>query len=101
MVSISCYHTGSTNRGGSGWTNVLSEAGIASSGTTDFFLKASHLTQTRHANQVTALALAKLQQDAFVSTGGSVRQESYEEWQTDMGIKSPTFQYWNTETVLD
>jgi hypothetical protein len=57
--------------------------------------------QLRHANQVTALALEKLQQDAFVSTGGSVRQESYEEWQTDMGIKSPTFQYWNTETVLD
>ena len=29
---------------GSGWTNALTEAGIASSGTTDSFVKVSHLT---------------------------------------------------------
>ena len=46
---------------GSGWTNALVQAGIASSGTADSFLKVSHLTRTRHAHQVTALALAKLQ----------------------------------------
>ena len=52
----------------SGWTNALTEAGIASSGTADSLLRVSHLTRTRHADQVTALALAKLQDDAFLSS---------------------------------
>ena len=43
-----------------GGQNALVQAGIASSGTADSFLKVSHLTRTRHAHQVTALALAKL-----------------------------------------
>ncbi|CAB3996629.1 Hypothetical predicted protein [Paramuricea clavata] len=50
---------------GSGWTVALTEADVASSGVVDSFLKASHLTRTRHAHQVTALALHKLQRDAF------------------------------------
>ena len=45
-----------------GLTNALILAGVASSDTADSFLKAAHLTRTRHAHQVTALALAKLQQ---------------------------------------
>ena len=49
-----------------GWTTALTEAGITSSGTADSFLKASHLSRTRHAHQVIVLALAKLQQDAFL-----------------------------------
>ena len=35
---------------GSGWTVALSDAGIASSGTADSFLKAAHLTRTRRAH---------------------------------------------------
>ena len=31
---------------GSGWTNALIQAGVASSSTADSFLKASHLTRT-------------------------------------------------------
>ena len=44
---------------GSGWTNALTQAGIASFSTADSFLKASHLTRTRHAHQVTALVQAR------------------------------------------
>jgi hypothetical protein len=33
---------------GSGWTNTLTEADVASSGVADSFLKASHLTRTRY-----------------------------------------------------
>ena len=33
---------------GSGWTGALSEAGVASSGVADSFLKATHLTRTRY-----------------------------------------------------
>jgi hypothetical protein len=49
----------------SGWTAALTEAEVASSGITDSFLKAAHLTRTRHAHQVTLLALHNLQQEAF------------------------------------
>lgn len=44
----------------SGWTNALTDAGVASSGTSESFLKVSHLARTRHAHQVTVLALSKL-----------------------------------------
>jgi len=37
--------------------SVLVEAGVATSGTADSFLKASHVTQTQPAYQVTACAL--------------------------------------------
>lgn len=81
---------------GSGWTDVLTQAGIASSGTADSFLKALHVTRTRHAHQVTALALAQLQHDAFVNTEGSHDGDAREVWREDMIKKSPTFQYWDT-----
>ena len=85
--------------GGSGWTNALTEAGIASSGTADSFLKASHLTRTRHAHQVTALALAKLQEDAFLRTEGAHNDEARESWRQEMIQPSSTgiqFSRWNS-----
>jgi len=63
---------------GSGWTNALVQAGIASSGTADSFLKASHLTRTRHAHKVTALVLAKLQDEAFLLAGEVLTDEAKE-----------------------
>ncbi len=100
----------------SGWTTALTQAGIGSSGTADSFLKAAHLTRTRHAHQVTALALSKLQQDAFLEmdgpqdafletdgpqdafleTDGPHDESTIEAWREAMIIKSPTFQYWDT-----
>ena len=44
---------------GSGWTDVFVEAGITSSGTADFFLKAAHVTLTRRDHQVTARTAPK------------------------------------------
>lgn len=40
----------------SGWTTALTEAGIASSGTADSFLKVVHLTKTRRVHQITTVA---------------------------------------------
>ena len=57
---------------GSGWTSALTEAGIASSGTTDSFLKASHITKTRHAHQVTAASLYLLFKQAFLESSQNV-----------------------------
>ena len=54
----------------SGWTSALVQAGIVSSGTADSFLKASHLTRTRHAHQLSVLALSKLQHEVFLQSVG-------------------------------
>ena len=50
----------------SGWTSALVEPDIASLGTADSFLKASHLTRTRHAYQVTASSLYIFMNRAYV-----------------------------------
>ena len=79
----------------SGWTTALAEAGIASSGTAESFLKVTHLTRTRHAHQVTVLALHKLQREAFLLSPGPVYdEESFERWKTSSSEKSPTFHFW-------
>ncbi len=49
----------------SGWTSALVQANIASTGTADSFVKASHVTKTRHAHQVTAASLHTLLQKAY------------------------------------
>ena len=43
--------------GGSGWTSAIVQANIASPGTAESFLKASHISRTRHAHEVTASSL--------------------------------------------
>jgi len=42
---------------GSGWTDALTQADIATAGTCEGFLRASYVTKTRRAHQVTAAAL--------------------------------------------
>lgn len=42
---------------GSGWTNSLVQAEVTTPGTADSFLKAAHVSRTRHAHQVTAAVL--------------------------------------------
>ena len=85
----------------SGWTAALIQAGIASSGTADSFLKAAHLTRTRHAHQVSALALSKLQQDAFLQTEGPHDESTKDAWRLEIIAKSPTFQYWDTVLQME
>ena len=80
----------------SGWTTALTRAGVASSGTADSFLKAAHLTRTRHGHQISALALSKLQQDAFLYTELLHNEEIIEACKQKMIEKSPTFQFWDT-----
>jgi len=60
----------------------------------DSFLKASHLTRTRHAHQVSVLALSKLQQIAFLRSDGPHDESTKEAWRQTMISKSITFQYW-------
>ncbi|MES9881369.1 MAG: hypothetical protein ABW185_10860, partial [Sedimenticola sp.] len=81
----------------SGWTMALTDAEIATAGTAEGFLKAAHLTRTRHAHQVSIVALSALQQRAFLLTTGSNEDgDTFETWRKRMITTSPTFQFWDT-----
>ena len=54
------------------------------------FLCGCHLTRTRRAHQVSAVTLAKLQEDAFLSTGKPDTEDARETWRQDMISRSPT-----------
>lgn len=88
---------------GSGWTDVLSNAGVATPGVSDSFLAASHLTRTRRAHQITAAALHLLQNQGYakyvVNAAGDEDVLAIEEWRLQMSKKSPHFLYWSR--VLD
>ena len=45
--------------------NALSQSNVPSAGTAESFLKASHVTRTRHAHQVTACSLHILMHKAY------------------------------------
>ena len=80
---------------GSGWAAALTQADVASSGTADSYLKATRLTRTRHAHQVTLLTLHKLRKEAFMLTDGSNDEEYVKAWRDNMQKNSPTFMYWD------
>ena len=42
------------------------------------------------------VALAKLQEDTFLSTGKPDTEDARETWRQDMISRSPTFQFWDT-----
>ena len=48
---------------GSGWTSAISQANIATPGTAESFLKASHVKKTARAHKVTACVLYTPRQD--------------------------------------
>lgn len=90
----------------SGWTTALTEAEVASAGTADSFLRVAHLTRTRHAHQVTALTLAKLQHDARQTmqddeSDNQQEDEAFTTWKSDMSTKSPTFAFWDLVLQLE
>lgn len=89
----------------SGWTEVLVEAGITSSGTADSFLKAAHVTRTRRAHQVTASSLHILRQKAYNHYRRSLEEGenlmSVEEWLSRNAETSPQFQFWSMVLQLE
>ena len=84
---------------GSGWSTAISEAGISTSGSAQALLRCAHITRTRHAHQVTAVALTKLQRQAYIH---AETYESFQEWRSSM-MHHPTFLFWDIilETELN
>ena len=80
---------------GSGWTSVLEQAGVASPGTADSFLKAAHVKRTARAHQLTACALYNLRHQAFLEYQHSQQETlSFDNWCHERADRSPQFLFW-------
>ena len=83
---------------GSGWTSAIVAAEVASGGVAESFIKASHLTRTRRAHQVTAACLYILQNKAYCkyleTVDGNAEQLQFEDWTDAMSEDHPQFLYW-------
>ena len=83
----------------SGWTTAIFKAGVASSGVADSLLKATHVTRTRHAHQITADSLSILQHDVnerykeTLLVGENVLD--FTDWCGKMRAEQPQFKYWS------
>ncbi|KAK3737069.1 hypothetical protein QZH41_013876, partial [Actinostola sp. cb2023] len=88
---------------GSGWTEVLSTANVATQGVVDSFITASHLTRTRRAHQITAASLHILQQKAYqqYASVSCPEVKPFDEWKEDMLKKCPQFLYWDRVLELE
>ena len=81
------YRDGSTEDTrlqGSGWTHGIAQPEIATAGTADSFLRASHVIRIRRAHQVTAAALYILQRRAYdkhsISAEYDQPPEDFKDW---------------------
>ena len=90
---------------GSGWVTALVNAGIASVGTAESFLKVSHVARTRHAHEVTAAAMYALQQTAFEEYKESVQESEqpldFTVWCNKMKSNQPQFCFWSQVLKLE
>ena len=89
----------------SGWTEALVQAGVATPGTADSFIKAAHVTRTRWAHQVTASVLYLLRQEGYTQycdelDDGHVAM-SVEEWCDTRADASPQFKFWSIILKLE
>jgi hypothetical protein len=82
---------------GSGWTDVLAEAKVASEGTANSFLTASSVTKTRQAHQITACSMHMLRCEAFekYKTQNENSDIVMHDWIKEMNKSRSLFQYWS------
>ena len=75
------------------------QAGVTTPGTADSFLKASHVSCTRHAHQITAAALYMLMDKAYKTYREGVDEgeepKSFSDWNKQAELESPQFHYWS------
>ena len=84
---------------GSGWTNALVQASVASPGTADSFIHASHVTKSRHAHEVTVVSLYTLLQSAYKQYIGCCASSQtaplqFDAWCAERVGQSVNFSYW-------
>ena len=82
---------------GNGWSNILVQSEVTTSGRAEAILKGSHVTRSRYVHQVTAAALHVLQTSAYGSYIQSLAPDvsmAFNAWLSFSASKSPQFQYW-------
>lgn len=89
----------------SGWTEALVQADVAGSGTADSFLRASHVSRTRNAHQVTAACLFILQHrayDMYTESNADVHEQlDFDQWCKKQEDSHPQFKYWSIVLELE
>ena len=89
----------------SGWVEALVQAKVASAGTAESFLKATHVTRTRYAHQVTASSLYILLKKSYASYLESSepgdQHKAFEEWCVKRKQEAPQFNFWYTALQLE
>lgn len=80
-------------------TSDLVQADIATTGTADSFISASHVTKTRHAHQVSVASIWTLLQKAYdeyrsEAISANTQTEPFETWCTQRAQQSVQFNYW-------
>ena len=78
---------------------MLTESGIAPSGTAESFLHASHITRTRLVHLLTLAVLYSLKQDAYLAEG--IDDQSFEEWEKHKLEVSPQYFFWDLVMELE
>ena len=88
---------------GSGWNEALVHAGIATVGTAESLLHASHLKRSRYVHQVFAAALYALQRNSFNRFCNTHPAEnlSFDDWSKQRYDKYPQFKFWAMTLELE
>ena len=79
----------------SGWTTIITNAEVACSGVAESLVFGHDVVRAKYAHQVTASALYKLQNQAYMEREESAASMNFSEWGLKMERESPTFQFWS------
>ena len=87
----------------SGWSNILTQAQVLTSGRAQSVLDEHHIKRTRYAHQVSLVNLYLLQQKSYTVYCSSVHgpPESPEMWIQRCRSDNPMFMFWATITDLE
>ena len=87
----------------SGWTTVLSQAQVLTSGRAQSALNEHHIKRTRYAHQVSVMYLHLLKHKAYSAycSGVDGAPESQEVWEQLSRTDNPQFKYWSTIMELE
>lgn len=89
---------------GSGWDSALVQADVTTRGRAEAILKASHITRSRYAHQISACALHILQKRAheqYVQSPTSNENLDFSSWVSNQKQQHPQFLYWATVLELE
>ena len=87
----------------SGWSNIITQAQVLTSGRAQSLLDEHHIKRTRYAHQVSLVNLYLLQQRSYTVYCSSVQgpSESPEMWTQRCRSDNPMFMFWATIMYLE